>query len=101
MLSISQINNSFQNINSINKSIKKVDEFLDMNKNFDIQLKGLNKNEKNNTIKMIAKLLKKGIVGYQNYKIDGRIEKKFLTTSIGDSRLYDARYEGVIVDRLI
>ncbi len=72
---------------STGKVWDKVDDFLDLGSSFDISLSGLSEKEKEQALKIIAKLIKEGIVGYRYYEIDGKIEKHFLVPSIGNRRL--------------
>ena len=37
--------------------------------------------------------MKKGIVGYEYYVVNGKTEKHFMTTSIGNRRLYNAEWK--------
>jgi len=87
--------------NSINKTLDKVDSFLDLDRGFNFSFEGFTDEEKDDTLKMIATLLKKGIVGHRYYDSNGKIEKHFLIPSIGNSRLYNAKQDGIVVDRLI
>lgn len=80
---------------SINKSTKKtdvdyskvfksVDDFLDLGKAKSFNPSELNDAEKEKYIQVIAKLLKKGIVGYHYYEKNGKVKKRFIETEIGD-----------------
>lgn len=80
---------------SINKSTKKadvdyskvfksVDDFLDLGKAKSFNPSELNDAEKEKYIQVIAKLLKKGIVGYNYYEKNGKVRKRFIETEIGD-----------------
>jgi len=42
-------------------------------------------------LSVISRLLKKGIVGYEFLKVNTRPYKSFITTRIGDQRLYGAK----------
>ncbi len=74
-----------------NKVFNKIDRFLDLGSTFNIGMKDLSESEKEQFLKILVKLLKKGIVGYNYYEINGRVEKHFITASIGNRRLYDQR----------
>lgn len=80
---------------SINKSTKKADvdyskvfksvnDFLDLGKAKSFNPSELNDAEKEKYIQVIAKLLKKGIVGYHYYEKNGKVRKRFIETEIGD-----------------
>lgn len=87
--------------NSIKKTLDKVDSFLDLDKGFNFSFEGFTAEEKDDTLKMIATLLKKGIVGHRYYDSNGKIEKHFLIPSIGNTRLYNAKQDGIVVDKMI
>ncbi len=88
-----------------NKVFNKIDRFLDLGSTFNIGMRDLTDTEKEQFLTILAKLLKKGIVGYNYYEINGRVEKHFITASIGNRRLYgqkilrnsEARRSGVYV----
>jgi hypothetical protein len=69
------------------KVFRAVDKFLDLGAKKDISLKGLNSEEKDQYYKIIAKLMQKGIVGYNYYEIDGQTEKHYIDVSLGNQRL--------------
>ena len=69
---------------------KAVDNYLDLGTNTTFFSADLSKEEIQQSLKIIAKLIKKGIVGYNYYEVNGRIEKHFLVPSIGDQRLASA-----------
>ena len=53
-------------------------------------------------LKILSKLLKKGIVGYEYLEINKAPYKSFITTSIGDTRLKNAKpYRKPIFETLI
>lgn len=79
--------------NSFAKVFNRVDNFLDFGttKNFDFS--NFNKEEMKSFLKVMSTLMKKGIVGYEYYEVNGKIEKHFMTTSIGNRRLYNAEWK--------
>lgn len=72
--------------------INAVEGFLDLG-NSD-RLEGyfsLSESEKEKFAKALGKLLKAGIIGYEILEVNGQKEKHFLSTQIGDERLYNAK----------
>jgi hypothetical protein len=51
----------------------------------------LSDSEKEKFAKMLGKLLQSGIIGYEILEVNGQKEKHFLSTQIGDERLYNAK----------
>jgi len=78
---------------SFSKVFNRVDNFLDFGttKNFDFS--NFDKEEMKSFLKVMSTLMKKGIVGYEYYEVNGKIEKHFMTTSLGNRRLYNAEWE--------
>lgn len=75
---------------SYSKIMNKVDNFLNLGAEKNLSLDGMNDDEKKKFLLILSKLMKEGIIGYQYYEVDGKIEKHFITTSIGDKRLYNS-----------
>lgn len=78
---------------SFSKVFNRVDNFLDFGttKNFDFS--NFNKEEMNSFLKVMSTLMSKGIVGYEYYEVNGKTEKHFMTTSLGNRRLYNAEWK--------
>ena len=51
----------------------------------------LNDAEKEEFLKMLANLLKHGIIGYEILEVNGQPEKHFIVNQIGDERIYGAK----------
>lgn len=94
-------------ISNTAKAFKKIDGFLNLGKPRSFTLDELSPEEKDEFISMLSKLLQKGIIGYEELEVDGKKEKHFIVTQIGNQRikgakLYDdklknyKRYEDVI-----
>lgn len=79
--------------NSFAKVFNRVDNFFDFGttKNFDFS--SFNKEEMNSFLKVMSTLMSKGIVGYEYYEVNGKTEKHFMTTSLGNRRLYNAEWK--------
>lgn len=90
---------SFERLNFPNISRKQnsinifsaVDNYLDINKSGDFLFSSVllhgKERDSETYLKILSKLLKKGIVGYEYLDVGNRPYKSFITTRIGDSRL--------------
>lgn len=81
-----ELRSSSANVSS--KVMSKIDLFLSMGSGTGLGVSDLSSEEKEKYLKILAKLMSKGIIGHKFYKVNGRIEKHDLVVSIGDSRLY-------------
>lgn len=79
--------------NKSSKVWKAVDDYLNLGTSANFFNSGLSAKELEQSLKIIAKLIKKGVVGYNYYVVDGKVEKHFLVPSIGDERLSSAELE--------
>lgn len=66
---------------------KNVNRLLDFGSSKNLDLSGLSESEKDQLLKILSTLFKKGIIGWEYYEVDGQIEKHFVDVSIGDQRL--------------
>lgn len=82
----SELRTSSSNVSS--KVMSKIDLFLSMGSSTGLGVSDLSREEKEKYLKILAKLMSKGIIGHKYYKVNGKIEKHDLVASIGDSRLY-------------
>lgn len=78
-------------ISNTSKAFKKLDDFLNLGKPGRLDLSDLNPKEKEEFLKMLAKLLKEGIVGYEVLEVNGKPEKHYIVNEIGDRRIYGAK----------
>ncbi|TNE33248.1 hypothetical protein EP342_03970 [bacterium] len=92
-LSIAKIDLKDLQKNSFNKVFNRVDSFLDFGSTKNLDFSNFSKEEMNSFLKVMSSLMKKGIVGYEYYEVNGRIEKHFMTTSLGNRRLYGAEWK--------
>jgi hypothetical protein len=69
---------------------KSIDKLFDLGSSQKMNLSDFNSEERDQYLKIIATLLKKGIIGWNYYEVNGQIEKHFTDTSIGDQRLANA-----------
>lgn len=77
-------------ISNTSKVFKKIDDFLNLGKPDRLSTDGMTKEEKDEFLKMLSILLKKGIVGYEVLEVDGKPEKHFIVNQIGNQRIYGA-----------
>ncbi|MFP4544009.1 MAG: hypothetical protein ACLFQU_07215 [Candidatus Kapaibacterium sp.] len=61
----------------------RLDSFFNLGRAADFDMSDMSNDEKETYLKTLAALLKEGIVGYDYYEVNGRIEKRFITTQIG------------------
>lgn len=73
------------------KAFARVDDFLNLGKPDRLNTDDMTPGEKEEFLKMLSILLKKGVVGYEMLEVDGKPEKHFIVSQIGDERLYDAK----------
>lgn len=78
-------------ISNTAKAFKKIDSFLNLGEPRSFSLEDLSPDEKEEFLTMLAKLLEKGIIGYEELEVDGKKEKHFIVTQIGDERLKGAK----------
>lgn len=79
--------------NSFAKVFNRVDNFLDFGSTKNLNFDSFSKEEMESFLKVMSTLMKKGIVGYEYYEVNGKIEKHFMTTSIGNRRLYNTEWK--------
>jgi len=79
--------------NSFSKVFNRVDNFLDFGSSKNLDFSHFSDEEMESFLKVMSTLMKEGIVGYEYYEVDGKIEKHFMTTSIGNRRLYNAEWQ--------
>ncbi len=78
-------------ISNTSKAFSNVDKFLNLGSSDRLDLSKMNKSEKEEFIKMVASLAKKGIVGYEELEVNNQREKHFIETEIGDERIKGAK----------
>lgn len=77
-------------ISSTAKAFNKLDSFLNLGKPDRLDTSDLSKKDKEEFMMMLAKLMKKGIVGYEYLEVDGKKEKHFIVNQLKDDRIKDA-----------
>jgi hypothetical protein len=78
-------------ISNTSKVYSNVEKFLNLGNPDRLDLSKMNKGEKEEFIKMVASLAKKGIVGYEELEVNKQKEKHFIETEIGDERIKGAK----------
>lgn len=78
-------------ISNTSKAFAKVENFLNLGKTDRLDVSDLNEAEKEEFYKMLAKLIKAGIVGYEILEVNGKPEKHYIVNEIGDQRLKGAK----------
>ncbi len=73
------------------KVFDKIENFLNLGKPDRLNFSDLNPEEKEEFFKILATLIKNGIVGYEIFEVDGKPEKHFIVNQIGDKRTYDSK----------
>jgi hypothetical protein len=75
-------------ISNTSKAFAKIDSFLNLGKSDRLDISDLNGAEKKEFLKMLASLMKAGVVGYEIIDVNGKPEKHYIVNEIGDTRLY-------------
>jgi hypothetical protein len=78
-------------ISNTAKAFAKLDNFLNLGKKDRLDTSDLNEEEKKEFLKMLAKLLQEGIVGYEILEVNGKPEKHYIVNQIGDERIKGAK----------
>lgn len=78
-------------ISNTSKAFKKVESFLNLGKPDRLDTSDLNEAERDEFLKMLGKLLQHGIVGYEILEVDGKPEKHYLVTQLGNDRIRGAK----------
>ncbi len=83
--------NDTAEISNTAKVFDKLDKFLNLGRSNRLDLDDLNDKEKEEFMKMLAELLKRGIVGYEVLEVNGKPEKHYIVNQIGNERIYGAK----------
>ena len=75
-------------ISNTSRAFNKLNDFLNLGKPGRMDISDLSPGEKEEFLKMLASLLKKGIIGYEVREVDGKPEKHYMVNQIGNERLY-------------
>ncbi|MEW6653000.1 MAG: hypothetical protein AB1394_05960 [Bacteroidota bacterium] len=69
----------------------KLDKFMNLGAGGRLELSELNSEEKKEFLKMLAELIKNGVIGYEVLEVNGKPEKHYLENQIGNERLKGAK----------
>jgi hypothetical protein len=78
-------------ISNTSKAFAKIDQFLNLGRPDRLDISDLNAGEKKEFLKMLASLLKEGVVGYEILEVNGKPEKHYIVNEIGDQRIKGAK----------
>lgn len=78
-------------ISNTAKVYDKVDKFFNLGAEDRLDISDLSKEEKDEFLKMIAKLIDKGVVGYEVLEVNKKPEKHYVDIQIGDERIKGAK----------
>ncbi len=73
------------------KVFARIDKFLNLGRPDRLEIDDLNDEEQKEFLKILADLLKRGIVGYEVLEVNGKPEKHYVVNQIGDKRLYGTK----------
>lgn len=78
-------------ISNTSKVYDRIDKFLNLGRPDRLDVSDLNNVEKEEFLKMLTDLIRKGIVGYEILEVNGKPEKHYIVNQIGDERLEGAK----------
>ena len=78
-------------ISNTSKVYDRIDKFLNLGRADRLDVSDLNPAEKKEFLKILADLIKKGIIGYEVLEVNGKPEKHYIVNQIGDERLKGAK----------
>ena len=87
-------------ISDTSRAFNKLNDFLNLGKPGRMDVSDLSPGEKEEFLKMLAALLKKGIIGYEVREVDGKPEKHYIVNQIGNKRLYGTELYDEEAERL-
>lgn len=78
-------------ISNTSKVYDRIDKFLNFGRPDRLDVSDLNNSEKEEFLKMLTNLIKKGIIGFEVLEVNGKPEKHYIVNQIGDERLKGAK----------
>lgn len=78
-------------ISNTSKVYDRIDKFLNLGRRDRLDISDLNNSEKEEFLKMLTNLIKKGIIGFEVLEVNGKPEKHYIVNQIGDERLSGAK----------
>jgi hypothetical protein len=89
--SISDGENQSKDSADFSRVFMKIDRFLNLGKPDRLSIDHMGPEEQKTFLKVLASLMKEGVVGYEMIEVNGIPEKHYLVTQIGDHRLRGAK----------
>lgn len=78
-------------ISNTAKVFDKLDKFLNLGRSNRLDIDDLNDKEKEEFLKMLSELIKRGVIGYEILEVNGKPEKHYIVNQIGNQRIYGAK----------
>lgn len=88
---VSSVVSDSAEISNTSKVFKRLDDFMNLGKSDRLNIDDLNPKEKQEFLKMLTDLIKKGVIGYEVLEVNGKPEKHYIDLEIGDKRIYGAK----------
>lgn len=78
-------------ISNTSKVYDRIDKFLNLGRPDRLDVSDLSNVEREEFLKMLTNLIRKGIVGFEVLEVNGKPEKHYIVNQIGDERLKGAK----------
>lgn len=78
-------------ISNTSKVYDRIDKFLNLGRPDRLDVGDLNQAEREEFLKMLSDLIRKGIVGFEVLEVNGKPEKHYIVNQIGNERIYGAK----------
>lgn len=78
-------------ISNRSKVYDRIDKFLNLGRPDRLDVGDLNQAEREEFLKILTNLIRKGIVGFEVLEINGKPEKHYIVNQIGNERIYGAK----------
>jgi hypothetical protein len=78
-------------ISNTSKVYDRIDKFLNLGGPDRLDVGDLNQAEREEFLKMLSDLIRKGIVGFEVLEVNGKPEKHYIVNQIGNERIYGAK----------
>ena len=78
-------------ISNTSKVYNRIDKFLNLGRPDRLDVGDLNQAEREEFLKILMNLIRKGIVGFEVLEVNGKPEKHYIVNQIGNERIYGAK----------